>query len=83
MLAFMAILTTSICGLAGAPLWTAAVCALALATISYARHQALFERAADHGMQDAIDQTLLSSLANGFAAGVIAYGCGAALRLLS
>jgi hypothetical protein len=34
-------------------------------------------------MQQAIDQTLFSSLINSLAAAAVAYGCGAALRYLA
>lgn len=83
MLGFLAILAIAFCGLAGAPAWTVPVAAVALASVSYARHYLLFRRAADLGLQDAIDQTLIRSLANGLAASAAAYGCGAAFRFLS
>jgi hypothetical protein len=82
-LGLLAILTVSFCGLAAAPLWSVAIAAIALATVSYARHQALFRRAADLGMQDAIDHTLFGSLVNGLTASAAAYGSGAVLRFLS
>lgn len=83
MLAFLAILAIAFCGLAAAPMWLVPIAGVALATISYARHQPLFWRAADLGLQDDVDYTLVRSLANGFAASTLAYGCGAALRFLS
>ena len=83
MLGFLAILAVGLCGLLAAPAWTVLLAAVALATISYARHQMLFRRATDLGMQDAIDQTLLASLLNGLLAGAAAYGCGAVLRFLA
>jgi hypothetical protein len=83
MLAFLAIILVAFCGLGAAPMWSVPVAALALATISYARHLLLFRRAADLGLQDEIDHTLVGSLLNGLVASTAAYGCGAGLRFLS
>ena len=83
MLGLICILTATICGLLAVPAWSVPVAAVALASVSYARHHALFRRAADLGMQEAIDQTLVGSLLNGLVASTAAYGCGAALRFLS
>lgn len=83
MLGFLAIILVTVCGLAGAPLWSVALAAVGLASISYARHLRLYERAADLSLQDEIDRTLIASLANCFVASAAAYGCGAALRFLS
>jgi len=82
-LGLICILAVSISGLFAVPAWSVPVGAIALATVSYGRHQALFRRAADLGMQEAIDQTLVGSLLNGLVASMAAYGCGAALRFLS
>lgn len=82
-LGYFTILVAAVCGLAGAPAWTVIVAAIALSSISYARHTPLFRRAGALGMQDAIDQTLVASLVNGLLASAAAYGCGAALRILS
>lgn len=82
-LGFLCILTVALCGLAATPAWSVPVAAVTLASVSYARHYALFRRADDLGLQDAIDQTLAESLFNGLAASLVAYGCGAALRFLS
>jgi hypothetical protein len=82
-LGFICLLTIAICGLAAAPVWSVGVSTIALATLSYARHHALFRRAADIGMQEAIDRTLVESVLNGLVASLAAYGCGAALRFLS
>jgi hypothetical protein len=65
------------------PAWTVLLAAVALATISYARHQSLFRQAGDLGMQDAIDQTLVASMINALLASAAAYGCGVVLRVLS
>lgn len=83
MLGLLAILAVAVCGLAAAPVWSVLIGAIALATASYARYQALFRRAADLGMQEEIDHTLFGSLLNGIAASVAAYGFGAVLRFLS
>jgi hypothetical protein len=82
-LGLFSILVVSLCGLAAVPVWSVPIAAIALASISCARHHALFRRAADLELQGAIDQTLFGSLFNGFAASAVAYGCGAALRFLS
>ena len=83
MLAYFAILISAICGLTAAPVWSVIIAAIALSSISYARHQSLFGRAGDLGMQRAIDATLLASLFNGVLAAAAAYGCGVALRFLA
>jgi hypothetical protein len=82
-LAFIAILLATCCGLAGVPVWSVPLAAVALSTISYARHHLLFRRAANLGLQDEIDFTLAGSLLNGLIASAAAYGCGAVLRFLS
>jgi hypothetical protein len=82
-LALLSILLVAFCGLVAAPLWSVPLSAIALASVSYAGRNALFRRAADLGMQEAIDQTLGRSLLNGLLASSAAYGCGAALRFLS
>jgi hypothetical protein len=83
MLGYLAILVSAMCGLIAAPAWSVMVAAIALSSISYARHQPLFRRAGDLGMQPAIDQTLVASLINGLLAAAAAYGCGVSLRVLS
>jgi hypothetical protein len=83
MLGYVIILASALSGLAGAPAWTVLVAAIALNSISYARHMPLFRRAAALDMQGSIDQTLVASLFNGFVAAAAAYGCGVALRLLA
>jgi hypothetical protein len=83
MLGLLPLLVVALCGLTAAPAWSIALSALALASISYARHHTLFRRAADLGLQDAIDQTLIRSLANGLLASATAYGCGVVLRFLA
>jgi hypothetical protein len=82
-LGLLAILAVALCGLAGAPAWTAPVAAISLASVSYARNYVLFRRAANLGLQDAIDQTIVRSLVNALAASTMAYGCGLAFRFLS
>lgn len=83
MLGYCTILVAAVCGLIGAPLWSVVVAAIALSSISYARHTPLFRRAGELGMQDAIDETLVVSLFNGLLAAGAAFGCGAALRVLA
>ena len=83
MLGFLAILAAALCGLAGAPAWSVPVAAISLASVSYARHYLLFRRAANLGLQDAIDQTLVRSLINALVASTMAYGCGLVFRFLS
>ena len=83
MLAFLSILLVAFCGLVAAPLWSVPLAAIALASISYARHHLLFRRAANLGLQEAIDETLVGSLFNALVASLVGYGCGAALRFLS
>jgi hypothetical protein len=83
MLGFVCILSVALCGLVAGPTWSIAASAIALASVSYARHHPLFGRAAELGLRDAVDQTLVGSLLNGLVASMAAYGCGAALRYLS
>ena len=59
MLSFTIILVTSVCGLFGAPAFTIVPAAVALSSLSYAKHISLFSRAGDLGMQNEIDQTLV------------------------
>lgn len=82
-LALLTILVIALCGLAGAPVWSVPVAAISLASVSYARHYLLFRRAANLGLQDAIDHTLIRSLVNALVASTMAYGCGLAFRFLS
>jgi hypothetical protein len=82
-LGFLAIMAVALCGLAGAPAWTVPVAAISLASVSYARHHLLFRRAANAGMQDAIDQTLTQSLLHALIASTMAYGCGWVFHVLS
>jgi hypothetical protein len=83
MLGYFTILVSALCGLTGAPAWSVLMAAIALSSISYARHTPLFRRAGDLGMQTAIDQTLIASLFNGLLAAGSAYGCGVVLRVLA
>jgi hypothetical protein len=83
LLPFLLILLTAFCGLVAAPVWCVPLAAIALASVSYARHHLLFRRADDVGLQDEIDRTLVGSLIHGLAASTVAYGCGAVLRFLS
>ena len=83
MLSYTIILVTSVCGLFGAPVWTVVPAAVALSSLSYARHMALFRRAGDLGMQQEIDQTLVVSLFNSLLAAAAAFGLGVVLRVLS
>src|SRR5262245_30753477 len=83
MLGFLCIFTIAVCGLAAVPLWSVPLAAIALTSVSYSRNHMLFHRAADLGLQDAIDQTLIGSLLNGLVASAAAYGCGVVLRVLS
>jgi hypothetical protein len=82
-LAFLSIIVVAFCGLVGAPVWCLALGAIALVSISYARHHLLFRRADDLGLQGEMDRTLIGSLVNALVASTMAYGCGAALRFLS
>lgn len=83
MLSYTIILVTSGCGLFAAPAWTVVPAAVALSSLSYARHILLFRRAGDLGMQQEIDQTLVASLFNSLLASAAAFGLGTALRVLS
>jgi hypothetical protein len=64
MLAYLTIFAASICGYAGAPLWSPLLAAAGLFSISYARHQRLIKRGFDRGFHDEIDDTLWSCAMN-------------------
>ncbi len=82
MLGFISIFAASVAGFANVGLWAAAACAIALASTSYAEHQALYRRGQELGLTDTLRSTVLRSLGNGLIAAGAAYAFGALLRLL-
>lgn len=82
MIAYLAILSTSLAGFAGVKVWAIAAGAIALASISFARYRALYDRANEAGLSRIVDAVLLRSFANALVAASAAYGFGWALRLV-
>lgn len=82
MLGFLAILGAGLAGLGGAPIWTIAVAAIALTSISYAEHYQLYKRGQELGLIDLINEVALRSFFNGLLAACFAYSGGFLLRLL-
>ena len=80
MLAYIAILGAAISGFAGVPAYAIAAAAIALASISYADHEELYERGRELGLFRVVNGTLLRSIGNGLLAAGIAYGGGWALK---
>ncbi len=82
MLAYLAILVCSVSGYAGAPPWTIAAAAIALAAISYAENSETYERAGGLGLTRVVNLTLLRSLLNSLIAASLAFVGGWALKWL-
>lgn len=82
MLAYLAILGAALAGLAGGPVWTIAVSAIALMSLSYAEHYHIYRRGQEMGVTDVLEATVLRSAFNAIVASGSAYGGGWLLRLV-
>ena len=82
MLAYFAILGSAVAGYSGLPPYAMAATAIALASISFSEHAALYEKARVLGGTRVVHMILLLSLRNGLMAAVIAYFGGWALQHL-
>lgn len=82
MLGFLTILAACIAGYGNLGVWVIAASAIALASASYAEHQALYKRGQELGLTDTVRATVLRSFGNGLVAAGAAYFCGWFLRLL-
>ncbi len=82
LIAYIAILGSALAGYAGLPLWAIAAGAIALASLSYAEHHRLYDRANEMGFSSLVDGVLLRSFANALVAAGGAYGLGVVLRVI-
>ncbi|MFM1813696.1 MAG: hypothetical protein RLZ98_391 [Pseudomonadota bacterium] len=82
MLGFLAILGAVLAGLGGAPIWTIAVAAIALTSVSYAENFQLYKRGQELGLTSLINEVALRSFVNGLLAAGFGYAGGFLLRLL-
>jgi len=82
MFGFLAIFAAALSGFGGIGVWAVAACAIALASLSYAEHFALYRRGQELGHFDALRSTALRSFGNALIAAGGAYACGYLLRLL-
>jgi hypothetical protein len=82
MLAYFALFACSIAGYAGVQPYAIAVCAIALASISYAEYGALYRRGNELGHARVVDLVMLKSLANALIASSVAFGGGWLVRLI-
>jgi hypothetical protein len=82
MFGFMAIFAAALSGFGGIGVWAIAACAIALASLSYAEHHALYRRGQELGHFDALRSTALRSFGNALVTSGGAYTCGWLLRFL-
>ncbi|HYD15413.1 MAG TPA: hypothetical protein VEA77_03335 [Hyphomicrobium sp.] len=82
MLSFLSILAASVAGYSNLGPWTIAVCAIALASASYAEQHALHRRGGMLGLSDALRIIAVRTFGNGLVAAGAAYFCGWFLRLI-
>ena len=82
MLAYLAILGAALAGYAGGPVYAIAAAAIALASISYAQYEDLYERGRELGLTRILNRVVLRSLLNGLLAAGVAYSGGWALKWL-
>jgi hypothetical protein len=78
MLAYIAIFSCALAGFAGAPTFAIAVCAVALASLSYSENFDLYRRGRELGLS--LNFALLRSFANGLLAAAAAYLGGWAFK---
>lgn len=80
MLSYIAILSCALAGFASAPSFVIAVCAIALASLSYSENFDLYRRGRELGLSRVLNVALLRSLTNGLLASAAAYVGGWALK---
>jgi hypothetical protein len=80
MLGFLALLGVVVAGFAAAPVWTVAVAAIALASISCAENYQIYRRGQEIGLGELVQGVMLRSFASGLCASALAYGGGFVLR---
>ncbi|MDX2258957.1 MAG: hypothetical protein NW205_08580 [Hyphomicrobiaceae bacterium] len=81
MLTYLAILTCTFAGYAGAAPLSIGLAAVALAALSYAEHARLYRQADELGLGDVVEGVLWRSLLNSVVAAAASYGLGTLLRL--
>ena len=76
MLGYLTIFVASLCGYAGAPLWTPLLAAAGLFSVSLAQHQGLIKRGLARGFQADIEEALWRSAlsAVGTTSGMFLFG---------
>lgn len=82
LIAYLAILGAALSGYAGLQPWAIAAAAIALASLSYAEHHRLYERAEELGLGSLVDGVLLRSFGNALVATGGAYVLGLVLRVV-
>lgn len=82
MLAYIILLIAALAGFASVHPWAVAACALALAAVSFSKHQALYRRAQDKQLTFEIENSLAGTLANALATSGIAYVGGMLFKLI-
>jgi hypothetical protein len=82
MLAYLTILAASMCGYAGAPVWSLLLAAAGLFSVSYSQHQGLIRRGLDRGFQDDVSDTLWRSGVNALTTTGGAFVFGMVLKAL-
>lgn len=81
MLAYLAILGAALSGLAGGPVWTIAVSAIALMSLSYAEHFHIYRRGQEMGVTDVLEWAIVRSALHAVLAAGAAFLGGFLLRL--
>jgi hypothetical protein len=82
MIGFTAIFAAALSGYAGLGLWTIALTALALFSLSQAEYGHLYRRGRALGLGEITQSTMLQSACNALLATCGAYGVGLVLRLV-
>jgi hypothetical protein len=83
MLGFLTLMAVALCGYVHGPVWVVAPGALALASLSYARHIRVYERGQELGQIALLNSALTKGLALSAGAAAISYSAGLLLRTLS
>lgn len=81
-ISYLAIFAAGLGGFVGLPPWTIAATAIALASISYFRHEVVYRRARATGFATLINSTVVRSAFNAVVASAAAYGSGYLIALI-
>ena len=79
---YLAFLAAALCGLAGLPLWTVAIAAAALTTLSCFRFNDSYRRAREAGLFVLMDTAVLQSLVHSLIGAGVAYAGGRFISLM-